>query len=92
MATVRTFFGKILRSVKAAKLFLQRLAVHFGKPKLAITDKIERDIKAIKQLSWGAYNRAHNGVITAIEVLHRPPCKSEKLFGQFKSHRQARQL
>ena len=47
MATVWTFFGKILRSVKAAKLLLPRLVAHFGKPKLAITDKIERDIKAL---------------------------------------------
>lgn len=75
MATVWTFFWEIFRSVKAAKRFLQRLAVHFGKPRMITMDKIERDIKAIKQLSWDAYNRAYNGVTTAIKVLHRPPCK-----------------
>ena len=47
MATVWTFFGKTLWSVKAAKRFLQRLAAHFGKPKLAITDKIEKDLKEL---------------------------------------------
>tara|TARA_B100000780_G_C20864067_1_gene343581 strand:+ start:454 stop:636 length:183 start_codon:yes stop_codon:yes gene_type:complete len=51
MATVWTFFGKTLWSVKAVKLLLQRLAAPFGKPELATMDKKERDIKAIKQLS-----------------------------------------
>ena len=89
MATVWIFFGKTLRSVKAAKRFLQRLAAHFGKPKPAITDKIERDIKAIKQLSWDADHHAHQRLNTVTEVSYPPPCTIDKIFGQFKSHRQA---
>lgn len=52
-------------------------------------DKLRCYIKPIKSLAPQADHRAHKGLNNAIEVSHRPTRKREKLFGRFKSHRQA---
>jgi len=39
-----------------------------------------------------ADHRAHKGLNNAIEVSHRPTRKREKIFGRFKSHRQAQRI
>lgn len=77
------------RNAKAAKRFFQRLTTQFGKPRVVITDKLRSYIKPIRTLAPDADHRAHNGLNNAIEVSHRPTRKREKIFGRFKSHRQA---
>lgn len=77
------------RNAKAAKRFLQRLITQFGKPRVVITDKLRSYIKPIKTLAPDADHRAHKGLNNAIEGSHRPTRKREKIFGRFKSHRQA---
>ncbi len=55
-------------------------------------DKLRSYIKPIKTLAPNADHRAHKGPNNAIEVSHRPTRKREKIFGRFKSHRQARRF
>ncbi len=45
-----------------------------------------------KTLAPDADHRAHKGLNNAIEVSHRPTHKREKIFGRFKSHRQAQRF
>lgn len=45
--------------------------------------------KPIKTLAPRANHRAHKGLNNVIEVSHRSTRKQEKIFGRFKSHRQA---
>ena len=52
-------------------------------------DKLRSCIKSIKIPAPGADHRVHKGLNNAIEVSHRPTRKREKIFGRFKSHRQA---
>ena len=52
-------------------------------------DKLRSCIKPIKIPAPGADHRVHKGLNNAIEVSHRPTRKREKIFGRFKSHRQA---
>jgi len=80
------------RNAKAAKRFLARLIARFGKPRVAITDKLRSYIKPIKALVPEADHRAHKGLDNAIEVSHRPTRKREKIFGRFKSGRQAQRF
>lgn len=77
------------RNAKAAKRFFQRLVSQFGEPRVVITDKLRSYIKPIKTMTPNADHRAHKGLNNAIEVSHRPTRKREKIFGKFKSHRQA---
>jgi len=77
------------RNAKAAKRFLRRLITRFGEPKVIITDKLRSYIKPVRTLASLADHRAHKGLNNAIEVSHRPIRKREKIFGRFKSHRQA---
>jgi putative transposase len=49
-------------------------------------------IKPIKTRAPDADHRAHKGLNNAIEVSHRPTRKREKIFGRFKSHRQAQRF
>lgn len=78
------------RSAKSAKRFFQRLIAQFGEPQVIITDKLRGYIRPIGALGSQADHRAHKGLNDAIEVSHRPTRKREKIFGQFKSHRQAK--
>ena len=80
------------RNAKAAKRFFQRLVARFGEPRVVITDKLRSYIKPIKTLAPGADHRAHKGLNNAIEVSHLPTRKREKIFGRFKSHRQAQRF
>ncbi|MGC1503824.1 MAG: IS6 family transposase, partial [Sulfitobacter sp.] len=80
------------RNAKAAKRFLARLNAQFGAPRVAITDKLRSYIKPIKALAPYADHRAHKGLNNAIEISHRPTRKREKIFGCFKSPRQAQRF
>ena len=80
------------RNAKAAKRFFKRLVARFGEPRVVITDKLGSYIKPIKTLAPDAEHRAHKGLNNAIEVSHRPTRKREKIFGGFKSHRQAQRF
>jgi putative transposase len=80
------------RNAKAAKRFFRRLIAQFGEPRVVITDKLRSYIKPIKALASQADHRAHKGQNNAIEVSHRPTRKREKIFGRFKSHRQAQRF
>ncbi|WP_132248369.1 IS6 family transposase [Primorskyibacter sedentarius] len=77
------------RNAKVAKRFFQRLFTLFGEPRIVITDKLRSYIQPISKLAAGADHRAHKDLNNAIEVSHRPTRKREKIFGRFKSHRQA---
>ena len=80
------------RNAKAAKRFFQRLVSQFGEPRVVITDKLRSYIKPVKTLIPNADHRAHKGLNNAIEVSHRPTREREKIFGKFKSHRQAQRF
>lgn len=80
------------RNAKAAKRFFKRLVAQFGEPRVAITDKFRSYIKPVSTLAPQADHRAHKGLNNAIEVSHRLTRKREKLFGRFKSHRQAQRF
>jgi putative transposase len=80
------------RNAKAAKRFLQRLINQFGEPRVVITDKLRSYVKPIKTLVPDADHRGHKGLNNAIEGSHRPTRKREKIFGRFKSHRQAQRF
>jgi putative transposase len=67
--------------------FTKRL--QFGGPRIVITDKLRSHFKPIKTLAPDADHRASKGLNYAIEGSHRPTRKREKIFGRFKSHRQA---
>ena len=55
-------------------------------------DKLRSYIKPIKTLAPDADHRARKGLNNAIEGSHRPTRKREKVFGRFKSHRQAKRF
>ena len=55
-------------------------------------DKLRSYIKPIKTIVPDADHCAHKGLNNAIEVSHRPARKREKIFGRFKSHRQAQRF
>ena len=80
------------RNAKAAKRFLESLITQFGEPRVVITDKLRSYFKPIKTLVPDADHRAHKGLNNAIEGSHRPTRKREKIFGRFKSHRQAQRF
>jgi putative transposase len=80
------------RNAKAAKRFFQRLVSQFGEPRVVITDKLRSYIKPVSTLAPRADHRAHKGLNNAIEVSHRPTRKREKIFGRFKSCRQAQRF
>ena len=80
------------RAAKAAMRFFQRLVSQFGEPRVVITDKLRSHIKPIKTLAPDADHRAHKGPNNATEGSHRPTHKREKIFGRFKSHRQAQRF
>ena len=80
------------RNAKAAKRFFRRLILQFGEPRGVITEKLRSYNKPISDLAPRADHRSHKGLNNAIEVSHRPTRKREKLFGRFKSHRQAQRF
>ena len=80
------------RSAKAAKRFLKRLIARYGQPRVIVTDKLRSYIKPIKMLAPEADHRAHKGLNNRVEGSHRPTRKREKIFGRFKSARQAQRF
>ena len=80
------------RNKKAASRFFKKLTVHYGQPRVVITDKLQSYTKPIKELAPHADHRAHKGLNNPIENSHRLTRKREKLFGRFKSHRQAQRF
>jgi len=80
------------RNAKAARRFLRGLVARFGMPRVVVTDKLRSYIKPIRTLAAGAEHRAHKGLNNAVEVSHRPTRKREKIFGRFKSPRQAQRF
>ena len=80
------------RNAKAEKRFFKRLVTKFGESRVIITDKLRSYIKPIKTLTPDADHRAHMGLNIVIEVSHRPTRKREKIFGKFKSYRQAQRF
>lgn len=94
------------RNAKAAKRFFKRLVAQFGEPRVVITpsrdiafamhcravDKLRSYIKPVSTLAPQADHRADKGLNNAIEVAPRLTRKREKLFGRFKSHRQAQRF
>nr|WP_256364023.1 DDE-type integrase/transposase/recombinase [Ruegeria sp. 6PALISEP08] len=75
-------YKRLLKQLNGLKSLQQNL----------ITDKLRSFIKPIKTLVPDADHGAHNGLNNAIEVWHRPTRKWEKMFGRFKSHRQAQRF
>ena len=80
------------RNAKAARRFFRRLIAQFCEPRVVITDKLRNYVKLVSALASLADHRAHKGLNNAIEVSHRPTRKREKIFGRFKSHRQAQRF
>ena len=80
------------RNAKAARRFFRKLTAQFGRPRVAITDKLRSYVKPIRQLSPETDHRAHKGLNNAIEVSHRLTRKREKIFGRFKSIRHAQRF
>jgi len=89
VATYSTFSCKL---GEMQKLQIQRLTAQFGEPRVVITDKLRSYIQPVSKLAPNADHRAHKGLNNAIEVSHRPTRKREKIFGRFKSHRQAQRF
>ncbi len=79
-------------NAKAAKRFFQKLVTLFGEPRVVITDKLRSYIKPVRSLAPEADHRAHKGLNNPIEVSQRATRKREKMFGRFKSHRQAQRF
>ena len=65
------------------------LIIHFGDPRIVITDKLRSYVKAIKTLAPDADHRVQEGLNNAIEGSRWPTRKREKIVGRFKLHRQA---
>ncbi|MEL6172853.1 MAG: IS6 family transposase [Pseudomonadota bacterium] len=80
------------RSAKAAKRFLKRLIAGFGHPRVIVTDKLRSYIRPVRALAPDADHRSHKGLNNRIEGSHRPTRKREKMFGRFKSARQAQRF
>lgn len=80
------------RNAKEARCFLRGLMARFGAPRVVITDKLRSYIKPIRTLAPDAEHRAHKGLKNAVEVSHRPTRRREKIFGRFKSPRQAQRF
>ena len=77
------------RNAKAAKRFFRCLVAEFGEPRVVITDKLRSYLEPIHTVSPTTDHRAHKELDNAIEVSTRPTRKREKIFGRFKSPRQA---
>jgi len=77
------------RKTKTAKRFFRRLIAQLDAPRAVSTYKLRSYIRPIRALPPQADHRAHKNLNNAIEVPHRPTRKRERMFGRFKSHRQA---
>jgi putative transposase len=57
-----------------------------------VTDKLRSYTRPVQALAPDAEHRAHKGLNNRIENSHRPTRKREKIFGRFKSPRQAQRF
>jgi len=77
------------RNTKAAKRLMRKLVKHYGEPRVLITDKLGSYGSAKRNLIAGVEHRRHKGLNNIAEVSHRQTRRREKIFGRFKSPRQA---
>ena len=77
------------RGKAAADRFFRKLFKQYGVPRVVITDKLRSYGAALKVLAPGIDHRSHKGLNNRAEVSHRPTRRREKIFGRFKSSRQA---
>ena len=77
------------RNTKAARRFLTKLVKQFGLPRVMITDKLRSYGAAKRKLMPGVEHRQHKGLNNKAEVSHRQTRRRERIFGRFKSPRQA---
>lgn len=77
------------RNTKAAKRFMRKLVKQYGEPRVLITDKLGSYGSAKRNLIPGVEHRQHKGLNNKVEVSHRQTRRREKIFGCFKSPRQA---
>lgn len=72
-----------------ARCFLGALVTQFGEPRVVVIGKLRSYTKSVQAITPDADHRAHKGLNNRIENSHRPTRKQEKIFGRFKSPRQA---
>ena len=80
------------RNKAAADRFFRKLFKQYGQPRVVITDKLRSYGAALKALAPGIDHRSHKGLNNRAEVSHRPTRRREKIFGRFKSPRQAQRF
>ncbi|GLQ29206.1 IS6 family transposase [Sulfitobacter pacificus] len=77
------------RNARAAKRFLRKLMKRWGAPRVIVTDKLRSYRVATRELCPGVDHRSHKGLNNRSEASHRHTRRREKIFGRFKSARQA---
>lgn len=77
------------RNARAAKRFLRKLMKRWGAPRVIVTDKLRSYRVATRELCSGVDHRSHKGLNNRSEASHRHTRRREKIFGRFKSARQA---
>lgn len=77
------------RNAKAAKRFLRKLMERWGTPRVIVTDKLRSYGVATRELGPGVDHRSYKGLNNCSEASHRHTRRREKIFGRFKSKRQA---
>lgn len=77
------------RNAKAAKRFLRKLMKRWGIPRVIITDKLRSYGVGRRELCPGVDHRSNKGLNNRSEASHRHTRRREKIFGRFKSARQA---
>ncbi|MEW7009074.1 IS6 family transposase [Lentilitoribacter sp. EG35] len=77
------------RNTRAAIRFMRKLVKQYGEPRVLITDELGSHGAAKRQLIPGVEHRQHKGLNNKAEVSHRQTRRREKIFGRFKSPRQA---
>jgi NAD(P)-dependent dehydrogenase (short-subunit alcohol dehydrogenase family) len=77
------------RNAKAAKRFMRKLMKRWGILRVIITDKLRSYGFATRELCPGVDHRSHKGLNNRSEASHRYTRRREKIFGRFRSARQA---
>tara|TARA_R110000737_G_C14471355_1_gene466800 strand:- start:110 stop:820 length:711 start_codon:yes stop_codon:yes gene_type:complete len=77
------------RNARAAKRFLRKLMKRWGAPRVIVTGKLRSYRVATRELCPGVDHRSHKGLNNRSEASHRHTRRREKIFGRFKSARQA---
>ena len=66
--------------------------VHWGRPRVLITDKLQSYGAAKREIAPGIEHRQHKGLNNRSEASHRHTRRREKIMGRFKSPRQAQRV